>query len=77
MKKYVCELCGYEYDPRVGDPSAGIEPGTEFDDLPDTWVCPLCGAGRDDFEVISTDEEDDGQTGTDAEASLLIDREQE
>ena len=43
MDKYVCELCGYVYDPTVGDPDNGIAPGTEFDELPEDWVCPLCG----------------------------------
>ncbi len=49
MSKYVCDLCGYEYDPTVGDPDSGIAPGTSFEDLPDDWVCPLCGAGKDQF----------------------------
>jgi rubredoxin len=53
MKKYVCELCGYEYDPRVGDPENDIEAGTDFEDLPADWTCPLCGAGKDDFEVVA------------------------
>lgn len=46
MKKYVCEPCGYEYDPAVGDPDNGIAPGTAFEDLPDDWVCPICGLGK-------------------------------
>ena len=50
MKKYVCTLCGYEYDPAVGDPEAGVAPGTAFADLPDDWTCPLCGASKDQFE---------------------------
>jgi len=41
MKKYVCSVCGYIYDPEAGDPDNGIKPGTAFEDLPDTWVCPL------------------------------------
>ncbi len=49
MKKYVCDVCGYIYDPDVGDTDNGIQPGTAFDDLPDDWVCPLCGAGKSDF----------------------------
>ena len=49
MKKYVCEPCGYEYDPAVGDPDNGIAPGTAFEDLPDDWVCPICGLGKDVF----------------------------
>ena len=49
MKKYVCEPCGYEYDPAVGDPDNGIAPGTAFEDIPDDWVCPICGLGKDVF----------------------------
>lgn len=49
MMKYVCELCGWEYDEAAGDPENDIEPGTRFDDLPDDFVCPLCGAGKEDF----------------------------
>ena len=48
--KYICQLCGYEYDPRVGDLENGIEPGTELDELPEDWTCPLCGATKEDFE---------------------------
>ncbi len=47
--KYVCNVCGYVYDPRVADPDNGIEPGTTFEDLPSDWVCPECGAGVEDF----------------------------
>ncbi len=50
MEKYVCKVCGYVYDPAVGDPDSGINPGTPFDKLPDDWVCPICGAGKDQFE---------------------------
>ena len=49
MEKYVCDVCGYVYDPEVGDPDNGIEPGTAFADLPEEWVCPLCGVGKDNF----------------------------
>jgi flavin reductase (DIM6/NTAB) family NADH-FMN oxidoreductase RutF/rubredoxin len=49
MKKYVCNVCGYVYDPAEGDPDQGVDPGTAFEDLPDDWVCPECGAGKDDF----------------------------
>ena len=49
MKKYVCDVCGWEYDPAVGDPENGIEPGTAFEDLSEDWVCPLCGVGKDQF----------------------------
>ncbi len=48
--KYKCTLCGYIYDPAVGDPDNGVEPGTAFQDIPDTWVCPDCGASKDMFE---------------------------
>jgi len=51
--KYVCTVCGYVYDPEKGDPDSGIKPGTSFEDLPDDWVCPICGAGKDDFEKES------------------------
>ena len=48
-KRYICELCGYEYNPAEGDPDGGIEPGTDFEDIPEDWVCPLCGVGKEDF----------------------------
>ena len=51
MAKYVCDLCGYEYDPAKGDPDAGIPAGTSFENLPADWVCPLCGAGKGDFSA--------------------------
>lgn len=47
--KYDCDLCGYEYDPVEGDPDNGIPPGTPFEDLPDDWTCPICGAEKEDF----------------------------
>ena len=50
MDKYVCTVCGYVYDPEKGDEEGGIEPGTAFEDLPDDWVCPECGVGKEDFE---------------------------
>ena len=49
MKKYVCDVCGYVYDPAVGDPDGGIAPGTAFEDIPEDWVCPICGVGKGDF----------------------------
>ena len=49
MQKYVCEPCGYEYDPAVGDPDNEIAPGTAFEDIPEDWVCPLCGMGKEVF----------------------------
>lgn len=48
--KYECTVCGYIYDPELGDPDAGIAPGTPFDELPEDWECPDCGAGTDMFE---------------------------
>ncbi|MGE4547160.1 MAG: rubredoxin [Desulfurella sp.] len=51
-KKYVCNVCGWVYDPEVGDPDGGIKPGTEFEDIPDNWVCPVCGAAKSDFELL-------------------------
>ncbi|MCX6666861.1 MAG: rubredoxin [Euryarchaeota archaeon] len=50
MDKYVCKVCGYVYDPKKGDLGNGIKPGTKFENLPDDWVCPVCGAGKDQFE---------------------------
>ncbi len=47
--KYVCDLCGWEYDEELGDPENGIAPGTKFEDLPDDFVCPLCGADKSSF----------------------------
>jgi rubredoxin len=51
MKKYEC-VCGYVYDPELGDSTQGIAPGTPFEDLPDDWVCPDCGLGKDAFTEI-------------------------
>ena len=52
MKKYVCSICGYVYDEAKGDPDNGIAPGTKWEDLPDDFVCPLCGADKDVFEEV-------------------------
>ena len=52
MKKYECTVCGYVYDPAVGDPDSGIAPGTAFEDIPDDWVCPTCGVSKDQFEPV-------------------------
>ncbi|MBL0699934.1 MAG: rubredoxin [Desulfosarcina sp.] len=49
MSKYVCELCGYVYDPAEGDSDSGVDPGTKFEDLPSDWECPVCGASKSDF----------------------------
>ena len=50
MKKYRCVVCDYEYDPAAGDPDNGVAAGTAFEDIPEDWVCPVCGAGKDQFE---------------------------
>ena len=52
MDKYICTVCDWVYDPEIGDPEHGIAPGTKFEDIPDDWVCPLCGVGKEDFEKI-------------------------
>jgi rubredoxin len=52
MDKYMCTVCGYIYDPAEGDPDGGIEAGTAFEDLPDDWVCPMCGVGKEEFEKV-------------------------
>jgi rubredoxin len=52
MKKYRCMVCGYIYDPIKGDPDNDIVAGTPFEDLPDDWVCPMCGVGKDNFEIV-------------------------
>jgi rubredoxin len=49
MAKYVCQVCGYVYDPAQGDPDNGVAPGTPFEKLPDSWECPVCGASKADF----------------------------
>lgn len=49
MTKYVCNVCGYIYDPEIGDTDNGVTAGTEFDQIDDSWVCPLCGAPKEDF----------------------------
>jgi rubredoxin len=52
MKKWECQVCGYIYDPKKGDPEHGVAPGTRFEDLPKDWVCPNCGAAKDMFEPL-------------------------
>jgi flavin reductase (DIM6/NTAB) family NADH-FMN oxidoreductase RutF/rubredoxin len=52
MDKYRCTICGYIYDPEKGDPDSGVKPGTPFEELPDNWVCPICGAAKDQFEKV-------------------------
>lgn len=52
MKKYVCDVCGWVYDPAMGDAEGGIAAGTPFEQLPEDWTCPLCGVGTDQFSVV-------------------------
>lgn len=52
MDKYECQVCGYVYNPEDGDPDSGVSAGTAFEDLPDDWVCPVCGADKDQFEKV-------------------------
>ena len=52
MLKYACEYCDYIYDPELGDPENDIAPGTSFEDLPDDWVCPDCGVGKEEFVPV-------------------------
>lgn len=53
MEKWECTVCGYIYDPEVGDPDNGIILGTKFEAIPDSWVCPVCGASKDQFKKLS------------------------
>jgi rubredoxin len=50
MDRYVCQICGYIYDPAAGDPDNGVAAGTKFEDVSDDWECPVCGASKEDFE---------------------------
>ncbi len=52
MAKYECTVCSYVYDSEEGDPDNGVEAGTAFEDIPEDWVCPLCGVGKDMFEEV-------------------------
>ncbi|URS74505.1 rubredoxin [Clostridium autoethanogenum] len=52
MGKYECTVCGYIYDPAVGDPGSGIPAGTPFENIPDDWTCPICGVTKDNFKLI-------------------------
>jgi rubredoxin len=52
MDTWKCTVCGWIYDPAIGDPDGGVEPGTPFEKIPDTWVCPVCGATKDAFEKV-------------------------
>ena len=58
MSKWECIVCGWVYDEKVGDPDSGLAPGTKFEDIPDDWLCPDCGVGKEDFELIETTEDD-------------------
>ncbi|KYC41150.1 rubredoxin [Scytonema hofmannii PCC 7110] len=51
MQKYICTVCGYEYNPEEGDPDDNVEPGTPFENIPEDWVCPVCGADKSQFEA--------------------------
>lgn len=51
MEKWECRICGYVYEPEKGDPEGNIKPGTSFEDLPDDWICPECGASKDEFGI--------------------------
>jgi rubredoxin len=50
MEKWVCTVCAYVYDPEKGDPDSGVAPGTPWESVPEDWLCPLCGVGKEDFE---------------------------
>jgi len=52
VQKYICGVCGYIYEPEEGDPLADVPAGTSFEDLPDDWLCPICGAGKDAFSPV-------------------------
>ena len=52
VNTWVCLICGWVYDEKAGDPDEGFAPGTRWDDIPDYWVCPDCGCGKDDFEMV-------------------------
>jgi len=52
MAKYKCKICGYIYDPEKGDPEGDVKPGTPFEEIPDSWTCPVCGAAKSEFEKL-------------------------
>jgi rubredoxin len=52
MKKHRCQICGYDYEQEAGDPDNGVAPGTVWEDVPDDWACPICGAGKDAFDEL-------------------------
>ena len=53
MQKWECSVCGYIYDPEIGDPDSGIDPGTSFENLPADWICPDCGATKEEFDALN------------------------
>jgi len=53
MQKFECTVCSYIYDPELGDPDNGVAPGTVWEDVPEDWMCPECGVGKEDFEAVS------------------------
>jgi rubredoxin len=59
VQKWICQSCGFIYDPAEGDPDGGIPPGTAFDDIPSDWFCPVCGARKVDFEPLAAAAQDD------------------
>ncbi len=61
MNVHICQVCGYEYNARLGDPENGIEEDTDFEDLGEDWTCPLCGASRDDFVEEEREDDSDGE----------------
>ena len=69
MKKYICSVCGYDYDETAGDPGNGVAPGTKWEDLPDDWVCPICGA---DKSMFSSEGDEDTQPMRGAAQSTRI-----
>lgn len=52
MDQYICSVCDYVYNPEQGDPDAGIAPGTTWENIPESWICPLCGVGKDEFRKM-------------------------
>jgi rubredoxin-NAD+ reductase len=52
LKQWECVVCAWVYDEKIGDPDSGIKPGTKFEDIPEDWMCPECGVGKDDFELV-------------------------
>ena len=54
MEKFICDICGYVYDPAAGDPDNGVDIGTSFADIPDDWLCPECGVGKDNFSPVAS-----------------------